>query len=89
MQFLLPLGALGISIFVVASLFKDDEETVKTDLQEAENNIAETDSAEEADGWENIPDPQLRRGDRFICPDTGEELQVRAVGGRPRKNQIV
>lgn len=25
----------------------------------------------------------LRRGDRFICPETGQELQVRAVGGRP------
>ena len=27
----------------------------------------------------------LRRGDRFTCPETGENLQVRAVGGRPRK----
>lgn len=26
-----------------------------------------------------------RRGDRFICPETGEALQVRAVGGRPPK----
>lgn len=29
----------------------------------------------------------LKRGDRFTCSDTGIELQVRAVGGRPRKNQ--
>ncbi|GEM_PF-6628120 len=29
-----------------------------------------------------------QRGDRFFCPDTGIELQVRAVGGRPRKNEV-
>lgn len=31
-----------------------------------------------------LPHPaHLRRGDRFTCPETGEVLQVRAIGGRP------
>lgn len=28
-----------------------------------------------------------KRGERFTDPDTGETLQVRAIGGRPRKHQ--
>ncbi len=34
---------------------------------------------------DTVPTPKqtLKRGDRFTCPETGEELQVRAIGGRP------
>lgn len=29
--------------------------------------------------------PYPKRGERFTDPETGEQLQVRAIGGRPRK----
>lgn len=42
--------------------------------------------AEPATNKTSNPPHNLKRGDRFTCPDTGLELQVRAVGGRPRKS---
>ncbi|MCI5049240.1 MAG: hypothetical protein MRY32_02775 [Rickettsiales bacterium] len=76
-------------------LWEEEKEKVSTAMaiDIGTEDGSETVSETEKDGAvspyrenQTVSEPNaLRRGDRFTCPDTGQELQVRAVGGRGRK----
>lgn len=86
---LLFANSKEISIF-------DDNETEKADspntLQAMPKTVTEQLPAEPETviqtDIQDEPAALFRRGDRFTCPETGEQLQVRAIGGRPRKDSI-
>ena len=95
MPYKLLFGVAAIAGLFIANHFaENDEETVPENSNEAVKDEAEDELAddvlyydEEDDAYVPIVDNGLRRGDRFICPDTEQELQIRAVGGRPKKIQ--
>ena len=70
MDTVFKVGIGILGLLATVLLFKENDK--KT--------VSETDNK-----TDNKPQKQFKRGDRFVCEETGEELQVRAVGGRPRK----
>lgn len=78
---LLALAAgAGIAALAV-KLFEKDESDSITEIENDESVNSEMNT-------ETFAKHAYQRGDRFFCPVTGIELQVRAVGGRPRKNEV-
>ena len=72
----LPYAIIGTAVAIAVELFKSDEKDADTEKPEDSKTPDET----------RLPN-YYQRGDRFFCPDTGIELQIRAVGGRPRKEK--
>lgn len=57
----------------------------KTETETVSQTVTATESETVPETVEKQNNTFLRRGDRFICPKTGEQLQVRAVGGCPKR----
>ncbi len=97
-KLLLTLGTAAVTLILLRDTKTDnqtDTETVfNTDNtvsnispETVENTVTKTvpDTIPQTDKTVSNT-PIYKRGHRFTCLETGEELQVRAVGGRPRKN---
>lgn len=84
----------GLSVYLLhQDNEKTDSETENNHADEISSNSIKTDRKTDNSTVNNSskmpisdhPTKTLRRGDRFTCSETGEQLQVRAIGGRPKK----